>query len=70
MAEKNEEYKGLTGDEAAKIILAKRHEVLDHFAKAYIAETGLMPSQIELCTQQVVNGTTIENIFFFRRRTT
>lgn len=70
MAEKNEEFKGVTADEAYKIILAKRHEILDHFAKAYIAETGLKPSEIELCTQQNVNGTMIENVFFFRRKAT
>lgn len=66
---KNEEYQGVDAEEAWKIILAKRHEILDHFAKAYIAETGLKPSEIELCTQQRTTDKTIEHVFFFRRKT-
>lgn len=69
MTVKNEEYKALTSEEAVKIILAKRQEILENFSRAYIAETGLMPSQIELCTKQVTDGTTVENIFYFRRKT-
>lgn len=68
MEKTDKEYNNLTEQEAYKIIIEKRNQILDHFSKAYVAETGLMPSQIELVTKQVSDGTTIENVFYFRKK--
>lgn len=67
--EKTEEYNNINTEEMLKKLLEKRNEILEQFAKAYLAETGLLPSQIELVTQQMpVENNIIENVYFFRRK--
>lgn len=43
-------------DKLVKDILTKRGEILEEFAEAYIAETGLKPSQIILHEQRSFDG--------------
>ena len=62
------EYKDVTLNEAIEKLHKEKNRILDEFAKAYLAETGLMPSDVELVTQQSRNGDIIENVFYFRRR--
>jgi len=45
-------------------ILNQRTQILEEFCQAYIAETGLMPSEIELCEVHRPDKIT----YFFRRR--
>lgn len=50
-----------------KDILERRYEILDKFAEAYMAETGLKPSECELVeiTPTIIGG---ESKLFFRKR--
>ncbi len=38
-------------EELVSQIQAKRNQILEDFARAYVAETGLHPSECELCEQ-------------------
>jgi len=66
--EKWEETNNISMDEYVKELHKKKTEILNDFAKAYLAETELLPSEIELVCRQINNGTTIENIYEFRRK--
>lgn len=52
-------------DEIMKRIASKSAEIQERFAEAYLAETGLKPSEVELCQQNRGN----EVVWFFRKRT-
>lgn len=69
MDKKELEFKDITLEEAMKKLQTEKHKIIEAFAKAYLAETGLMPSEVEMCHQQTTNGTVIENVIFFRRKT-
>lgn len=64
------EYKNLeTIQEMIDKLLKHRNEILDNFAKAYLAEQKVMPSEIELVEQTIKEDNTIkEVIYFFRRK--
>lgn len=70
MAEKSEEYNNISVEEMVKKLREKKHEIIEAFAKAYLAESGLMPSEVELCCQETRNGNLIEHVYFFRRKQT
>jgi len=68
--EKNNTYNAITVEDAIKKLAEERDNILEAFAKAYLAESGLLPSQVELVTQQMpVKDGIIENKYFFRRKT-
>lgn len=58
----------MTPNEIAKKLVMERNKVLDDFCKAYIAETGIMPSDLELVTREESDGNRFETVYFFRRR--
>lgn len=63
------EFTPITVEEATKYLTEKRLEILEQFAKAYLAETGLAPSEVELVTQQMpVIDNKIETVYFFRKK--
>lgn len=66
--EKFQEMKRMERDMVQRI-MAKRAEIIEEFAKAYIAETGLAPSECELVEVQpkIVSGEA-QARFFFRKR--
>lgn len=68
--EKNIEYNNLTGEEIVKKLAEERDKILNEFAKAYLAETKLLPSEVELVTVQnpPENGI-IETVYYFRKKT-
>ena len=69
MPEKNEEFQNMTIEQMVAKLAEKRNEILENFSKAYLAETGLLPSEVELCCQELpVNNGIIEHVYFFRRR--
>lgn len=45
---KNEILNNISEKEATELLTKHRDKILSDFAKAYIAETGLLPSKIEL----------------------
>ncbi len=51
-------------DALVKTIIDKRSEILEDFARAYVAETGLLPSEIELCEQRQPD----KIVYWFRRK--
>lgn len=51
-------------DEVVREVIGNKDKVLEDFARAYIAETGLMPSEIEMVQQD--RGR--EFVWFFRRK--
>ena len=67
--EKETEHQNISEVEAVQQLIKHRSEILEAFSKAYLAETKLLPSQIELVTQQMpeVDGI-IETVYFFRRK--
>ena len=68
--EKEVEIRNINEQEVVQELIKNRNKILEAFTKAYLAETQLMPSQIELVTRQMpIKDGIIENIFFFRKRT-
>lgn len=65
---KNEEYTNISIEEATQKLQENRDQILEEFAKAYLAETKLLPSEVELVCHQEMNGAIIENVYFFRRK--
>ena len=66
--EREEEHNNISIEAALKKIYDERNRILEDFAKAYLAETKLLPSQVELVTRQVIKDNVVENIFEFRRK--
>ena len=65
---KEETFSDVNQEEALKKLTEKRDEILNDFAKAYLAETKVLPSEVELVTEQKQEGTTIETVFYFRKK--
>lgn len=63
---KDETFENVNQEEATKKLIEKRDEVLNAFAKAYLAEAQVLPSEIELVSQQTTEGNTVETVYFFR----
>jgi hypothetical protein len=61
-------YNNIDINEMVKTLNKHRDEVLENFSKAYLAETGLMPSEVELVSQVLRNDKTIETVYFFRKK--
>jgi len=66
--ERIEEFNNLSIDDYVKELHSKRKEIIEAFGKAYLAETKLFPSEIELVCKETKTGNTIEAIFEFRRK--
>jgi predicted metal-dependent hydrolase len=64
----NFDIKGITEAEATLRLRQERDKILSEFTKAYLAETGLKPSEIELVSQRNVLGSLIEETYFFRKK--
>lgn len=63
-------YDPISIEEAMKKIRDEKSKILEAFAKAYLAESGLMPSEVELvCQEDTSNKTLIQHVYFFRRKT-
>jgi len=58
----------ISEEDMVKHIMEKRNEILDAFCKAYLAESGLKPSKIELVHTSKVVGEEIINTFSFREK--
>lgn len=66
---KTEEHTNISIEDAMKTLQEKRNEILEAFAKAYLAETSLNPSEVELVTQQMpIENGIIEHRYFFRKK--
>jgi hypothetical protein len=61
-------YNGIDINEMVKKLSEERSKILNEFSKAYLAETGVMPSEIELVCQEKIDDKTIEHIYFFRKK--
>jgi hypothetical protein len=68
--ERNDVYKAMTAEDVVKKLAEERDKILEAFAKAYLAESGLLPSQVEMVTQQLPmnDQNIIETIYYFRRK--
>lgn len=68
---KNKEFeKQVESFNEAMVEMAKhRDEILKAFGKAYLAETQINPSEVELVTRQMPEKDgVIEHVYFFRRK--
>lgn len=66
---KDEEYSNISIEAMVKKLSDERTKILNEFTKAYLAETGLLPSQLELVTRQMpIDNGIIESVFFFRKK--
>jgi len=67
--EKEEIYNNISIEDAMLELRKKRDEILSDFSKAYLAETSLLPSEVELCCQETVkDANMIETVYFFRKK--
>jgi hypothetical protein len=66
----NKEYEKEVKDtqEALNEIMRKRNEILEQFCKAYLAESGLNPSEVELVHTSSNQGNEVVNTFSFREK--
>jgi glucokinase len=55
-------------EEIAKQLNEQRDKILNDFAKAYLAETQLLPSQIELIQQQIEDNGKIGYVWYFKQK--
>lgn len=58
----------LSLNEIANKLIKERNRILDEFAKAYIAEQKIMPSELELVVREEMEGNTVETIYYFRKK--
>lgn len=65
----NQSNEDLSINEIADKLIKERNKVLDNFAKAYIAEQKIMPSELELVVREESSGTVAETIYYFRKKT-
>ena len=69
MAEREEEFKDISIEDAMKELHKNRKRILLDFAKAYLAETELSPSEVHLVESHFMTPDgKIETIFEFRRK--
>jgi len=67
--EKEEIFNNITPEQAVQELYKRKTEILNEFAKAYLAESGLLPSQVELVCKETKNTPDqIETIYFFRKK--
>lgn len=67
--EKEIVYNNVNKDAAIKELHRHKKEILNNFAAAYLAETELMPSEIQLVEEQeMTEDGKIQTIYFFRRK--
>lgn len=72
MANKELEYNNLSIDEMVAKLKEKRSEIIEAFAKAYLADTGMRPTEVELVCQEMpmTENKIIEHVYYFRRKQT
>jgi hypothetical protein len=58
----------ITIEDVASYLAKHKAKILEDFAKAYLAETNLKPSQVELVHKHSVTGTEINDVFYFREK--
>ena len=62
-------YNNLNVDEMVQQLLKHKAKILDDFAKAYLAESGLNPSEVVLVEQQIKDNGQIKEInYYFRKK--
>lgn len=64
----NHIFENITIEEATLKLKEQRDKILNEFAKAYLAETGLLPSEVELVSSQDCKGFIIETVYSFRKK--
>lgn len=64
----NTETKGISEEEAMERLTKEKSRILSDFANAYLAETGIAPSELELVVKEVKTNSTIEITYSFRRK--
>ena len=56
-------------EEMVKKLQEDKFRILEDFSRAYLAESGLLPSQVELVTKQMpMVDNIIETVIFFRKK--
>lgn len=66
---KEETIDDITIEEVVKELEKNRNKILEEFSKAYLAETGLLPSQVELVHKKLpLTDGIIEETYQFRRK--
>lgn len=65
---KETEYNNITEEEVAKLIHKERDKILEEFTKAYLAETQLMPSEIQLVCKTFTEDGKMVTEYEFRRK--
>jgi len=69
LAEKEIKHENISISDMVLELERNKNNILDDFSKAYLAETGLLPSEVELsCRQMPVDNGIIEHIYSFRRK--
>lgn len=68
VTDREEKESQLTLTEIAQKLVKERNKVLDDFAKAYLAETKIMPSDLELVVREERTKDVIETIYYFRKK--
>lgn len=65
---KDVQLDNITEEEAAEYLLNHRDKVLSDFATAYLAETGLKPSEIELIHEIKREDSKVTESYYFREK--
>lgn len=61
-------FNNISENEALLKLNEERNKILNEFAKAYLAETNILPSEVELVSIQTHKEKEIETVYFFRKK--
>lgn len=65
---KEKQLNNISVEEAVAELAKHRNKILEEFSKAYLAESGLLPSQVELVHKITTEKDIITDIFYFRKK--
>ena len=49
-------------------LMQYKSKIIEDFTKAYLADSGLKPSEVELVQKEVKSSGKIETVFYFRKK--
>jgi len=62
-------YENISVAEMVEELARNKTKILEDFSRAYLAEVGILPSEVELvCREMPVKDGIIEHVYVFRRK--
>ena len=62
------EYKDVSVTDANEVLIKQKNKILQDFTKAYLADTQIKPSELQLVVETISNKGKVEINYYFKRR--